>query len=332
MKDFADFKNKFNYSINNYLDNKIKWAKTIDSKSAFLIKIIKEFINRGGKRLRPAIFYFAYKSYSQTKLDNILLLSSVFELFHTFALIHDDIIDQSDQRRGKKTIHKQYNLATAILTGDLALILADEIFSTQIENMQLKNKQKIIEIYNEYKQEIILGQYLDYIKAKDILKIMKLKTANYSFVKPALIGLSIAGVDNYQINKWKDILTEIGILFQLKDDYLGTFSDEKIIGKPITTDFIEGKNTLIVQYFKQIATKKELNHFLSVFGKNQSAIENLQWFKDILIKRKIDKKIQSFILSKSDVILNELNQNFKSILLRDLITKILLQIRNFSCV
>src|SRR3989339_411248 len=193
MKLLSDFKKQFDKEINIYLDKKIKLAEKIDKKASDLFKIIQEFINNGGKRLRPAIFYFAFLSYSPQNPTKILKLSFIFELFHSFALIHDDIIDNSNLRRGELTVHKKYNLSTAILAGDLALMLADEIFTEQIKG------RKIIDLYNEFKQELLIGEYLDTVKIDDVDKIMELKTARYSFVKPAVIALNLSIVDKKEI-------------------------------------------------------------------------------------------------------------------------------------
>src|SRR3989339_1344369 len=193
MKLFLDFKTQFDKEINIYFDEKIKLAEKIDKKGSDLLKIIKEFVNNGGKRLRPAIFYYAFLSYSSQNPEKVLKLSFIFELFHSFALIHDDIIDNSDLRRGERTVHKKYNLSTAILAGDLALMLADEIFTEQIKG------RKIIDLYNEFKQELLIGEYLDTVKIDDVDKIMELKTARYSFVKPAVIALNLSIVDKKEI-------------------------------------------------------------------------------------------------------------------------------------
>jgi len=127
-------------------------------------------------------------------------LSFIFELFHSFALIHDDIIDNSDLRRGKPTVHKKYDLSTAILAGDLALMLADEIFSQEI------NKRKIIDLYNEFKQELLIGEYLDVAKIDNVNKIMELKTARYSLVKPAMIAFDLNQINKKEVERWEEIL------------------------------------------------------------------------------------------------------------------------------
>jgi len=317
MKLLSDFKKQFDKEINIYLDKKIKSAEKIDKKGGDLFKIIKEFINNGGKRLRPAIFYYAFSNYSSQNLASVLKLSFIFELFHSFALIHDDIIDNSDLRRGKPTVNKKYNLSTAILAGDLALMLADELFSQEINNL------KIVDLYNEFKQELLIGEYLDTIKINDVNKIMELKTARYSFVKPAMIALNLDQTDKREVEKWEEILRETGILFQIKDDFEGTFANEKTLGKPTDSDIKEGKNSLLIEKFLEKSNDKEKKRFYSFFGKLNSNKEELIWYKKTLIKYKIDNEIKNKIISKSIKIENKLNLYFSDKILSKLIKEVL---------
>jgi len=319
MKLLLDFKKKFDKEINIYLYRKIEWAQKLDHQAVIPFKIIRDFINQGGKKLRPALFFYAYKSYSSKDLSSILKQSLVYELIQTVCLIHDDIIDNSDLRRNQETVHKKYDRAIAILAGDLALMLADEVF------MENKNITKVKELYDQLKQEVLIGQYLDYVKIADTNKIMELKTARYSFVRPALIGLVLAGVDKNEILKWEKILRETGILFQLKDDYIGTFGDEKTIGKSIISDFAEKKNTIIVDLFKKYTNKNDLEKFNKVFGNR----DNFNWYLELLRKQEIDFKVQQIIKNKGETILKELEENFKSKLLANLLKEIIFNILEF---
>jgi len=317
MNILLDFKKLFDKEINIYLDKKIKSAEKIDEKGSDLFKIIKEFINNDGKRLRPAIFYYTFLSYSSQNSAKILKLSFIFELFHSFALIHDDIIDNSDLRRGKPTVHKKYNLSMAILAGDLALMLADELFSQEI------NKPKIVDLYNEFKQELLIGEYLDTVKIDDVNKIMEFKTARYSFVKPAIIALSLAQVDKNEVEKWEEILRKTGILFQIKDDFDGTFADEKALGKPTDSDIKEGKNTLLIEKFLVKSNNKKKERFYSFFGKQNFKEEDLIWYKKTLVEYKIDDEIKKQIINESSEIANKLNLYFPNKELTKLMKEIL---------
>ncbi|PIT88973.1 MAG: hypothetical protein COU27_02800, partial [Candidatus Levybacteria bacterium CG10_big_fil_rev_8_21_14_0_10_36_7] len=205
-----------------------------------LLSVVADFISNSGKLFRPALFYFAFTSHNR----NISLAKKqclIFEFIHSFWLIHDDLIDQAELRRGKQTVHKKYNLATAVLGGNLALMLADEIF------YGMQPSSKLQKIYDSFKQEVLIGQYLDSIGSTNIQTVMELKTARYSFVRPVEIGLQMAGVDGKTVAYWKKLMHRIGMTFQLKDDLLGVFGDVKKIGKSADSDLIEGKNTLLIQ-------------------------------------------------------------------------------------
>lgn len=328
MKLLENFRNKFNDRINLYWQEKEKQFGKIDKQAISLIKIIKEFINRGGKRLRPAIFYYAYLSYLKENLEKVFKLSFVFELFHTFALIHDDIIDNSDLRRSKPTVHQQYDLATAILVGDLSLMLTDELFFNELDNLRLSNRKKIlvVDLYNQFKQEILAGEYLDYKKITSVYKIMDLKTARYSFVRPAMIGFCLAGAPEKEILKWEKILKEIGILFQVKDDFLGTFGDEEVIGKPIDSDVKEGKKTLIVEDFLKKCDDKEKVRFYSFFDKRELKKEDFLWYKKLLFKYKIFDELKQQIIRKTKKIDKNLNLYLTKKPLSKLLKEILVKI------
>lgn len=323
MNILLDFKKQFDKEVNIYLDEKIKSAEKIDKKGSDLFKIIKEFINNGGKRLRPAIFYYAFLSYSSQNSAKVLKLSFIFELFHSFALIHDDIIDNSDLRRGKPTVHKKYNLSTAILAGDLALMLADQIFTQEI------NKLEIVNLYNEFKQELLIGEYLDTAKINDINKIMELKTARYSFIKPAIIALNFAQVNRQEAEKWKEILNKTGILFQIKDDFDGTFGNDKSLGKPTDSDIKECKNTLLIKKFITKLNSKEKERFYSFFGKPNFKKEDLIWYRKILVKYKIDNEIKEKIIRESTEVENKLNHYFPGKVLTQLMKEIFSKLREF---
>jgi geranylgeranyl diphosphate synthase type I len=323
MNLLTDFRKQFDKEINSYLNKKIITAEKIDKKGGVLYQVIKEFINNGGKRFRPAIFYFAYSSYSDKNLETALKLSFIFELFQGFALIHDDIIDKSDLRRGHPTVHKKYDLSTAVLAGDLALMLVDEIFSQEI------NKSETIKIFNEFKQELLIGQYLDTIKITDVNKIMELKTARYSFIKPAMIAFSLAQVDKKETEKWEKILNETGILFQMKDDLEGTLADEKILGKPTDSDIKEGKNTLLSEKFLERSNNLEKERFYKFFGKQNLRKEDFSWYKKTLVKYKIDKVFKEEIINRLTKVEKELEFYFPDKQLTQLMKEIIIKLKDF---
>jgi len=299
MKQIEIFKKKFDAELLSYLDTKKQALERFDKKGGEIIESLEIFLKYGGKRFRPALFYYAYEYFTKNELLDSVQFSFIFELFHTFALIHDDIIDHSILRRGNPTIHTKYGLHMGILSGDVALTLADELYLKSISQSQF-TKAQLVEInnfFNEYKQELLVGQYLDCIHLEDRKKIMKLKTANYSFVKPVLFALLFAKKSAKRKQEWQIFLTRLGINFQLKDDYEGVFGEEKQTGKLFFSDTEEGKNTYIVELFKKRASNKELKLFNSFFGKQSIPpsifVEYLKLLEEKHIKEDIEFKIKT---------------------------------------
>lgn len=295
MRRLDVFKKQFNPSLSSYLDSKIKALNKIDFHGGEMATCIKEFIDYGGKRFRPALFYFAYESFHREKNIDPLKFSFIFELFHAFALIHDDIIDNARMRRGHPTIHIKYGMETGILSGDFAFTLADELFMDIIFTSPISQsiRKQSIALYNKYKQELLIGQYLDSKHLGSLEKIMLLKTAQYSFARPVIFGLLLAGSPKKNIKKWETWMTKAGIAFQLRDDFKGIMGDELKEGKSVLSDTEEGKNTHIVELFKKNANKQELERLSSFFGKQGITNEDISWYKDKIIEKKIDVTIKS---------------------------------------
>jgi len=308
MKHLTLFKKQFDDAFNSYLDSKVILFNKIDPHGGEMTECIQEFVGYGGKRFRPALFHFAYESFSKTKDTDSLKFSFIFELFHTFALIHDDIIDNARLRRGNQTVHLKSGLAMGILAGDFALTLADELFVDIIFSSHLSPsiKKQSIALYNQYKQELLIGQYLDSKHFGSSEKIMLLKTAQYSFTHPVLFGLLFAGLTQKEVNFWETFMTDLGMLFQLKDDYEGIMGNEKKMGKSATSDTEEGKNTIIVELFKKKANKQELARFHSFFGKHGMTNEDVNWYKNKIQEKLIDIEIKSRISSSCKKLFQEL--------------------------
>lgn len=308
MKLLTEYQSQIDSELDRYLKGKILLAKKIDEKGVILYEVIKEFIEQGGKRLRPALFFYAYKSITEKHINTIQKIACVFELFHTFGLIHDDIIDNSDLRRNKPTVHKKYDISTAILVGDISLMLADEIFFDNVDTIvdNENDRKSILSSYNKFKQEVLIGEYLDVIKVDDVNKIMELKTAEYSFIKPVEIGLKLAKASSESITSWQKILKEVGLLFQIRDDVIGTFGSEIKIGKSVDSDMKEGKKTVVVQKFLEQATEEEKEIFTSFFGTIDITPDNMKWYtarvKEKKILENIEKDFENRIKKLKDLI------------------------------
>ena len=236
---------------------------------------IDYILQLGGKRIRPILTLIACDIFTGD-YKKALPAALAVETFHNFTLVHDDIMDDAPLRRGKETVHEKWDINTGILSGDAMLILAYQYF----ENYTPKVFQKLAKLFSKTALEVCDGQQLDVdfetrnnVSIDEYLKMISLKTS--VLVAAALkMGAIIAETDEEQANHLYDFGLNLGIAFQLQDDYLDTFGNPETFGKQVGGDIIENKKTFLYIKALEIAKesdKKELETFFSKKLKDNSA-------------------------------------------------------------
>lgn len=237
-------------TISSLIDSTLKAKLNILSqrKPQGLYQPIVYTLESGGKRLRPALLLSVYASMGGNANDVVNQALS-FEMFHNFTLLHDDVMDNSEIRRGRPTVHKKWDVNTAILSGDTMLTLADEWLMEGINANQFLD---ISRIFNKMAIEIYEGQQLDMeFESRDIIDIeeyiemIRLKT---SVLLGAVCqgGALLAGADKTTIESFRKYGENLGLAFQLKDDLLDTYGDTSVFGKKIGGDIINRKKTWLL--------------------------------------------------------------------------------------
>ena len=207
-------------------------------------------LSLGGKRVRPLLCLLACRLYS----DNIataLPIARALEVFHNFTLLHDDLMDKSPIRRGQPTVYRKWNDNTAILSGDAMSIEAYRSLEG-IENPQLLFK--VLPFFNKMAIEICKGQQYDmdfevreHVSVAEYIKMIRLKTA-VLLVAALRLGALAAGAYDSDAQILDEVGQALGLAFQIQDDYLDVYGDEKTFGKPIGGDIMNGKKTLMLLY------------------------------------------------------------------------------------
>ena len=297
------YKNFLDPFLNAYLDEKLAEAGKIHPEATVLVEEIRRFVAAGGKRVRPAFAYAAYTASGGRSLEAIIYASASLELLHAFALIHDDIIDNSDLRRGKPTVHKvfedfhkrrnlkqgskKFGLSVAILAGDLALSFADELLNTAPFPSERIRRAK--QYYDLMKKQVIYGQYLDVlvplkkeVTEKDILTILEYKTAKYTIERPLHIGAALAGADEDNLTIFSAYGIPLGQAFQIQDDIMGTFSTKAKIGKPVDSDIKEGKQTMLIVKAFEFSNKAQKNFLESILGNANATERDIEEAREII--------------------------------------------------
>jgi len=217
---------------------------------------IQYILGLGGKRLRPILTLMATDCFDG-EVSNALDAGLAIEVFHNFSLIHDDIMDKAPLRRGQKTVHEKWNLNTGILSGDAMLIMAYKLF----EGYNAKQFQELTVLFSKTALEVCEGQQYDIdfetrtdVSIPEYLKMIEYKTA--VLVAAAMqMGAIVADASRENQQKCYDFGRNLGIAFQLQDDFLDAFGDPKTFGKQVGGDIIENKKTYL--YLKAMALGSE---------------------------------------------------------------------------
>lgn len=264
-----------------------------------------EDISVGGKRMRGFLIYLGYLIGGGKDIESILPIALAVEVIHTFLLIHDDIIDKSDTRRGKITVHKMYEkvfgahygVSQGIVLGDIACFEALKLVNSSCfsDRQKIECQKKLYDVI----LETAYGEALDVLysnkgaKIADIMAVSDLKTARYSFVGPLSIGMILGKHSKKQLVAVGKFGQLVGTVFQLQDDYLGVFGNEKVLGKSTLSDMREGKNTLLIHKTRELATKQNLAKLNKIWGKSDSTTGDLETVKKIIIDSGADKWCES---------------------------------------
>lgn len=272
--------------------------------SPLLFNSLKNYILRDGKRLRPVLFILGYKGFSGKNPKNLYRSALATELLHDFLLVHDDIIDKSDLRRGGPSMHAMLNMRLgknrnkcfkgedlAIVAGDILFAIAAEIFFSIDVNHEYKEKAFIkfakSACYTgcgEFIEILYNAKDIKKITENDIYKIYDYKTAWYTFASPLSEGAVLAGASDSEADSLCQYGIYLGRAFQIKDDILGLFGKEKETGKPSLSDLQESKKTLLMWHTYKNASKSEKIQLEEILSAG-----NVK-YKDLIIARKIVKK------------------------------------------
>lgn len=218
--------------------------------AAPLIEEIARIISSGGKRLRPSFCFWGFRAAAGGDGAEVLDAASALELLHTFAIVHDDIMDRATDRRGTASVNAARGDDVALLVGDLALVLADDLF------MHCGLPYEVVAggfgCYSRMRQEVIAGQYLDLEAARgdDISepqarRIAVLKSGRYTVEEPLAIGATLAGAGASLLQQLAAFAAPLGEAFQLRDDLLGTFGRSTETGKSVDSDIRQGKRNIL---------------------------------------------------------------------------------------
>lgn len=268
----------------------------------------------GGKRLRPAFCVWGYLAVAEPPADPrpLLRAAASLDLLHVSALLHDDVMDASDTRRGQPAAHRQFaalhaghglqgdpeafGRAGAILLGDLLLVWSQELFDRcGLPGEAVSRGEHVLE---QMRTEVTAGQFLDiFAQARPSLdarhhpdevmaqvrRVVEFKTARYTVVRPLQVGASLAGAGPSVLEPLARYGTAVGRAFQLRDDVLGVFGDAKVTGKPAGDDLREGKLTALLAQALRLASQAEARDLAGMVSRSDLGEDEVDRARTIIV-------------------------------------------------
>ena len=263
---------------------------SLGSKPDTLYDPVKYILDIGGKRVRPVLALMACSSFDSN--PNLALKAALsIELFHNFTLIHDDIMDSANTRRGKETVHKKWGINSGVLSGDVMLIMAYQL----LENYDSKTYLELNKLLNKTAKQVCEGQQMDMdfelksnVEFEEYIKMIEFKTA-------VLLGCSlkmgaiIADASKEDQEFIYQYGINLGLAFQFQDDYLDTFGQQNKVGKKIGGDILENKKTVLFHMAIANSNESQKEKILELYSSKENTSED-----------KINKITSLFIETKAD--------------------------------
>jgi len=282
------FRAELQATIDTFLDEQADRLAPLGEDAARLVAEGRAAVS-GGKRFRAAFCYWGFRAAAGEEYDDraVLRAAASLELLHASALVHDDLMDASDTRRGRPATHRgfgalhqeqgwpgdpeQYGAAAAILLGDLLLSWSDELLRRC--GLPWDRVGPALEVLDACRSEVIAGQFLDVsVQARgratvaDAMTVLRYKSAKYSIERPLHIGAALAGAGPETLAALTSFGLPLGEAFQLRDDLLGVFGDPVTTGKPAGDDLVEGKRTVLIALALEAAPSAEAARLDAALG------------------------------------------------------------------
>jgi geranylgeranyl diphosphate synthase, type I len=288
------FRSRLDAALNNLLAAKrqrLLEGEGGDPSRLELIDGVGRLANLGGKRIRPAFVWFTYRALGGRRNEEALPLALATELLHTYLLIHDDVMDHADLRRGEPSAHVrfrdayrarglagdavEFGVSVAILLGDLAQTWAvEQMFALPVEGAR---RNELLATFAATCEEVIAGQYSELliagrrsrsgeVREEELLRVLQMKSGRYTAERPIQLGAILAGAPPGPTAALCRYGRSVGEAFQLQDDLLGTFGDPERTGKPVEADLKEGKLTFLIHHALEASAPPERATIAAALG------------------------------------------------------------------
>ncbi len=287
-----------------FLNREATYLNSISTELSPVSDVLTSFLLDSGKRLRPLFAYAGFAAAGGSLEKPVVRAMAALELLQACALIHDDLMDGSDTRRGKPSIHRHfesmhvqeeldgfaphYGLSAAVLLGDLALVWSDQMLNSA--GLTHEQTSRVAPYYNEMRVELMAGQFLDIHEQTQkttsvdrSMKIARYKSGKYTIERPLHLGAAMSAAPSPEIYAGLSAYgLPLGEAFQLRDDLLGVFGDPSVTGKPAGDDLREGKRTVLIAITNERQSESQREIARKYFGKPDLDAEGVAVLREII--------------------------------------------------
>jgi geranylgeranyl diphosphate synthase type II len=275
---FKDYRLKIDNALSDYLKAQTKRSYYSEEQYPHtLFDPLNYIMDGSGKRIRPLMLILSCEAFGGT-IDDALSAAIAIEILHNFTLVHDDIMDNANTRRGKETIHKRWSVNTAILVGDELIGLSYR----SLLNTKSKRIDEVVKAFTNGVIEVCEGQALDYeyetaeyVGLPEYMKMINKKTAELIRIS-AVMGALIAGANEEQLKIISAYSENLGIAFQIQDDLLDVIANEKQFGKKIGGDILEKKKTYLYLKSLELCNGDEKNELMKMYNSDTDPDEKIK--------------------------------------------------------
>jgi geranylgeranyl diphosphate synthase type I len=270
-------------------------GKHVDARWAAALEETRLYVTRSGKRVRPALLLAGWglSGAGSDPPARLWDFAAAVEILHSFMLVHDDVADDADLRRGGPSLHRAF--APGKCGTDLAMVMGDYLFALAIEAMLgsgLASAPPVVRDYLGTCRQAAMGEYLDLdlirvdlsrVTLSQTLRVARLKTSGPSFAAPLVAGGALAGGNTRILEALARVGMPMGLAFQLRDDLIGLYGSPEVAGKPCDSDLVQGKRTfpLIAAYIRSpTSVRRELDHLWAPGADRAGSLERVQGLVD----------------------------------------------------
>lgn len=313
--DAADLRTRVNAALQDFLAAQVQVLEAVSSDVEPMSNVLTRLL-AGGKRLRPAFCYWGWRGTGGEDSTAAVTAAAALEFLQACALIHDDVMDGSDTRRGHPAAHRSFaalhrehewlgspdafGVGAAILLGDLCLSWADQLLlGSGLPDAALKRGKPV---YDEMRVELMAGQYLDLLEqargggsVERALRVVRFKSAKYTIERPLQLGAAMAGATPAQLKSLRDYGLPLGEAFQLRDDLLGVFGDPELTGKPAGDDLREGKRTVLVAKAAAAATPAQAEVLRTRLGDPALDADGVAELREVIVATGAPADVEALI-------------------------------------